>query len=390
MLGKHTDYAGGRSLLCAVERGFRVTMTRRRDAVVTVTDAATGESDRFALDADLRPARPRHWSLYPRAVARRIARNFPLARRGADMTFQSDLPSAAGLSSSSAFMISVFFALAASNDLQEHSEYGDAIQTREDLAAYLASVENGSGFRTLAGDRGVGTAGGSEDHTAILCCQRGFLSLYSFSPTELERTVAMPAGYLFAVAASGVVAEKTGAAMAHYNRAAAQTAELLRRSNAASGRADRTLATALAATPHALEELRAALMSSEDAPLAARLEQFLEESTAIVPRGADSLMAGNLEAFGALVDRSQQLAGTSLQNQVPETVMLARTARSLGAPAASAFGAGFGGSVWALVDVHHAHEFLDAWAVHYRREFPGRAADASFFLTGAGAAATEV
>jgi galactokinase len=70
--------------------------------------------------------------------------------------------------------------------------------------------------------------------------------------------------------------------------------------------------------------------------------------------------------------------------------MLARTARSLGAQAASAFGAGFGGSVWALVDVHHAHEFLDAWAAHYRREFPGRAADASFFLTGAGAAATEV
>ena len=41
-----------------------------------------------------------------------------------------------------------------------------------DLAGYLGTVENGRTFGPLAGDTGVGTFGGSEDHTAILCCRR--------------------------------------------------------------------------------------------------------------------------------------------------------------------------------------------------------------------------
>ena len=57
---------------------------------------------------------------------------------------------------------------------------------------------------------------------------------------------------------------------------------------------------------------------------------------------------GDLDAFGALVDRSQALAESLLGNQVLQTIHLASSARQLGAVAASAFGAGFGGSVSAL------------------------------------------
>ncbi len=38
VLGKHTDYAGGRSLLAAVERGFCVAAAPRKDAIVHVVD----------------------------------------------------------------------------------------------------------------------------------------------------------------------------------------------------------------------------------------------------------------------------------------------------------------------------------------------------------------
>jgi len=58
---------------------------------------------------------------------------------------------------------------------------------------------------------------------------------------------------------------------------------------------------------------------------------------------------GDGAALGGLVDRSQELTTTHLRNQVPETIFLAKAAREEGAIAASAFGAGFGGSVWALV-----------------------------------------
>ena len=45
----------------------------------------------------------------------------------------------------------------------------------------------------LEGDRGVGTFGGSEDHTAMLCCLPGSLSQYRFCPVRRERIVALPA-----------------------------------------------------------------------------------------------------------------------------------------------------------------------------------------------------
>ena len=43
---------------------------------------------------------------------------------------------------------------------------------------YLACAENGQSFRDLPGGKGVGTFGGSEDHTAILTCIAGAVSLY--------------------------------------------------------------------------------------------------------------------------------------------------------------------------------------------------------------------
>src|SRR2546422_2780194 len=102
-LGKHTDYAGGRSLICALERGFCVTASPRDDSNVRITDARRQEHAEFGLMPDLVP-RPGHWSNYPMTVASRLAQNFPVRRippagdssvaslRGADIAFVSDLP----------------------------------------------------------------------------------------------------------------------------------------------------------------------------------------------------------------------------------------------------------------------------------------------------------
>ena len=79
-----------------------------------------------------------------------------------------------------------------------------------------------------------------------------------------------------------------------------------------------------------------------------------------------------------------------LQNQVSQTVELARAARQLGAAAASAFGAGFGGSVWALVPLAAADDFLAAWSDHYATKFPADARRAAFFLSGPGPGLVEL
>ena len=41
--------------------------------------------------------------------------------------------------------------------------------------------------------------------------------------------------------------------------------------------------------------------------------------------------------------------------------------------ASSAFGAGFGGSVWALVEANDADTFAHDWLARYRSEFPDEA-----------------
>jgi galactokinase len=394
VLGKHTDYAGGRSLLCAVEQGFCVVATPGRDRRVRACNAATGELAEWPLRSDIQPRR-NHWSNYPATVVRRVAKNFPDASVGVDIAFASDLPAASGMSSSSAFMIGVFLALAEVNHLGATAPYRADICSAEALAAYLASIENGRTFGALVGDSGVGTFGGSEDHTAILCCRPATLSQYRFAPVSLERDAPMPAGHVLVVAFSGVLAEKTGAALDTYNRASRAAARVLEIWQQASGRPDATLEAAVSADPGAADEIRRAITLARDdefgaARLTARFEQFVLESRSIIPAAGDALLARDLARFGELVDRSQDAAERWLGNQVPETVGLARSARELGAVAASAFGAGFGGSVWALVPEVDSDRFSTGWERAYRQRHPGAAERAVFFQTAAGPAAMRI
>ena len=406
VLGKHTDYAGGRSLIAAAEQGICLLAVPREDQMIraaALAAAAKGSGGvsvevsvpaslvEFPFSPDLEPA-VGHWSNYLATVARRMARNFFGSLRGADIAFAGDLPVAAGMSSSSALVVACFLAMAAVNRLREREEFHANIAAPEDLAEYLGAVENGQTFRGLAGDRGVGTFGGSEDHTAMLCSQAAALAQYAYCPTRLERRLPMPAGYIFAIASSGVAAEKTGEAMEKYNRASRLAAEAARVWREATGRNDPHIAAALASAGLAVsaERVRAALAGATEKDLLARFEQFLGESEEIVPSAGDALARGDLPAFGRLVDISQKLAEGYLGNQVPETVLLARAARELGAAAASAFGAGFGGSVWALVRRDEAGRFLAPWAARYRAAFPLRAAGAAFFISGAGPAAIEL
>lgn len=397
VLGKHTDYAGGRSMVAAAERGFCLVAWPRNDDQVTVTDVVCGESVAFKMGPDLIP-RSGHWSNYPMTVARRIARNFPQVQRGADIAFASDLPPAAGMSSSSAMIVAVSLALIRVNGLHElpsGCEGAEVFRNPSILAGYVACVENGQSYSALEGDCGVGTFGGSEDHTAILCAKPGQIGQYAYCPVEFEQAIPVPVGYTFAVGVSGVVAEKTGAALEKYNRAsrlASAAAELWR---GETGRDDPHLAAALGSYPYAPEQLKKFVRTVrheefEPAALSARLEHFMIESGEIIPKAGQALAEGDLRRFGRLVDRSQQAAERLLGNQVPQTVRLAAAAREKGAVAASAFGAGFGGSVWAMVEAGRADAFLTAWADTYRREFPSNAESSSFFTTAAGPAAFRV
>ena len=373
VFGKHTDYAGGRTLVAAVPRGFAVAAGPRTDGRVRVRDLRSDAA------AEVDPVDGRvltGWASYVQVVARRLARNFPGAPLGTDLVFCSDLPRAAGLSSSSALVVGVATALAARARLAERAEWRAELRTVEEVACYFGCIENGMDFGSLRGTAGVGTHGGSEDHTAIMACRAGHVSQFRFMPSTPLGDTALPGHWTFVVAASGVHADKAGSVKDRFNRAALSARALLGCWNRVEAMPAASLASALA-SPGALEELRNRVAVAPHGEfttetLLRRLAHFVAEDGR-VPDAARACRDADVAAIGRLSDASQCDAETLLDNQVPETSALVSLARACGAYGATSFGAGFGGSAWALAPAADVAAFSAEWLTAYARRFPARA-----------------
>ncbi|MEO7588408.1 MAG: galactokinase family protein [Arachnia sp.] len=385
VFGKHTDYAGGNSLLAAVDRGVTIDLT---DADAHTTASTTASPGDVVLRAGETPELPSgHWGGYVSAVLDRLRLNFGEIRP-ARLHIDSDLPLASGMSSSSALVVALALSLIEHNGLRDTPQWRDNIHDDIDLAGYMACFENGMTFGTLEGVRGVGTFGGSEDHTAMLCCKADHLTQFRFCPIVEGESVPVPGDLSFVVAVSGLLAEKTGAALASYNQASIRTREIVSAWNDATGRTDVTIADALASDEDATEGLRAVVGHSPE--LTSRLRAFLTESEELIPSATAALRTGDLATFGHLSDLSQKNADVALGNQVPETNRLQALARELGADGASSFGAGFGGSVWALTRTSDAEAFGADWLARYTREYPRVEGRASVLVTRPGGPARQL
>lgn len=366
VFGKHTDYAGGRSLVCAVPRGFSVAALPADGREIDIVHAGAGE--RFVCALDALPAREAGWRAYALAVVRRLSANFPGARFGARIAFDSDLPHAAGISSSSALVIALAEALVARAGLEGTPAWRDAIRSDEHRAGYFGCIENGASFGSLDGDAGVGTHGGSEDHAAIVMSRTGELRQFSFDPIRLERVVSMPAGWTLVVAFTGLHAAKGAGRQADYNSLALACRRIVAAWRKQHPGDTRTLGQLVR------DGCRRSLDAVVPGDLARRLAHFASED-ARVADASEALARAEIHRFGELAAESHDAAARLLGNQVPETDALVTLARAMPAApgpaaAASAFGGGWGGSVWALVRADRADTFLADWLQAYRARYP--------------------
>ena len=395
VLGKHTDYAGGRTMVAAAERGFCMVALPRDDRQMTVIDARSGETIRFLVDPELTP-QSGSWSNYPMTVARRMARNFPGACRGADIALVSDLPPAAGMSSSSALMVGVFLVLAEVNQLPARDEYWHNIGSKTDLAGYLGTIENGQSFGTLRG----------RPRRGHLRRQRG-PHRHPLRRAEPHQPVRLLPGGVREAAAGAAGPRVCDRRQRRGGREDRRGAGKIQRGLAAglgAGRAlaarDRPRRSAPGGRPgQRAGRRRTAEIAAGDrrhrprsirAALAARLEHFMIESGEIIPEAGDALAGGDLRAFGRLVDRSQQAAERLLGNQVPETIFLA----AVGAAAGGRGRLGLWGGLWrqrlGTGGNGPGRRLSRRLGRPYRSEFPQHAPLADFFLTAAGPAAFRV
>jgi galactokinase len=345
----------------------------------------------FELDPTLAPT-VGQWANYPMSMARRLSRNFPGQLRGVDIAFSSTMPVGSGMSGSSALMMMVFTALASASRLHESPVFKANIRDAVDLSVYLACAENGQGFRGLEGDAGVGTFGGSEDHAAILNGKPDRLSLFEFSPPRLKAEFRWPREWRMVVAFSGVRAEKTREALEKYNMASRRVRDSVRCFNELAGTRYATLREVVDHEPKPggaawLKELEKAPAQGAAAvapALADRVRQFMLEDRRHIPGALEALQARDLAAFGKLVSSSHTASKKYLWNIVPEVDYLQRTACRLGAAGASGFGAGFGGSVFAVTTSDRAEELMLEWRRRYAARYPTRAGESAFFIAGPG------
>jgi galactokinase len=194
LIGEHIDYHGLPVLPMALRQRVEVTFEARSDGLIRASSGSYGTRE-FEWRDGLEPVAAGDWENYLRAAAMAVARKWGTGH-GIDATLTSDLPAAAGLSSSSALIVAFTLALLRANA---------RTASFEDLMEILPD-----------GEQFVGTRGGGMDHAAVLASCAGHASLVSFRPVAV-RHVAVPGDWAFLVADSGVHVEKSGAARERYN-----------------------------------------------------------------------------------------------------------------------------------------------------------------------------
>lgn len=332
LIGDHTDYNHLPVFPMAVQREVRIALRPRDDGVIALHSAdPTFPPVELELRPGIPPEAPGQWGNYVKAPANELARRYAVWR-GFDGLLASDIPVAAGLSSSSAIVVAVGMALAHLNEV--------AIEERA-FAELMADAE-----------RYTGTRGGAMDQTISLCARAGCAAKISFQPLRIQH-VPVPEEWRFVVADTGVRVEKSGPAQKAYN---------LRRSECedAFGRVvQEVVHSSLARTtpvsyPDLLRLLgpgRVLALGEEvlDRNLFRRFRHVVSEAGR-VEEGVDRLRAADLTGFGTLMDASHGSLRTDFLMSSRELDELTAIAREGGAVGARLTGAGLGGCIVALTD----------------------------------------
>lgn len=340
LIGEHVDYAGRPVLPMAIDRGVTLRARPRNDMHVRLanTHSRFGERE-FDVGPSIPPSPAGDWGNFAKAAVQGLARA-GLPSSGFDGLVSSNLPPAAGLSSSSALVVAVALASLAAAGEPVPPEAGPL-----PLASLLARAEHYAGAR-----------GGGMDQAAILAGRRGRALRVEFDPLRVH-AVPVPGDWSFVVADSLETAEKTGRAREVYNA-------------------------------RRLEVERALAVAGEGSlprgSVARRRLRHVESETARVGRAERALLEGDAAAFGRLMVSSHESLRDDFEVSTPRLDGLVEAALDAGASGARLTGAGLGGCIVALVPASTTAEFLSRLhAGWYERHAPSSGRDSAFAVSAA-------
>jgi N-acetylgalactosamine kinase len=389
LIGEHTDYNGLPVLPMAIERDVTIIFSPRKDRRINLINKSFWFPPRsFDISNNIRPYGAGNWGNYAKAAAQALQQVASRPLLGMDACIVGDIPSDAGLSSSSALLVAVAMTIAATNGLSIE---------RRDLAELLAR-----------GERYVGTEGGGMDQTVSLLAEPKKALKIDFFPTNAT-PVPVPEGYSFVVCNSLVAADKAGSACDAYNRrviecrlGVAMLGKILQ-DRIGPGRE----LTMLGGMKYLkIKEESAALEQIPDGPIpfrevakfigmpASRLKENALKLTSgdypkepregfkikqrvrhvlsegrRVEQAVQVLEKGNIEKFGRLMNESHDSCAKDYEISIPELDALAAICRDEGALGARLTGAGFGGCVIALVNDRDVPFFISSIVERYYHNY---------------------
>ncbi|MCR4572928.1 MAG: NTP transferase domain-containing protein [Lentisphaeria bacterium] len=214
LMGRHIDHHGGGINVMAIDRRLTMVVSPRTDNRVHVTNINPQyPDDEFAITSigcdkwldyldsestmqELANTRGK-WTNYIKAAIRRFQLISPNPLCGMDIAVVSDIPAAAGLSSSSAIVVATAEAVVALNSLH--------VSDRE----FIELCGEGEWF--------VGSRGGCGDHAAMKCGRPGKFVHLGFLPFTVGESASLPDDYAVIIADSTIKARKSEGSKDRFN-----------------------------------------------------------------------------------------------------------------------------------------------------------------------------
>ncbi len=386
LIGEHTDYNGYPVLPIAIPYSIRAVAAPRTDHTVRIDNLAPGfPSALFDVGREIPPSPPGEWQNYVKAAVTRIVQSSDRVFSGMDILFDGDIPSSAGLSSSSALVIASAMAFLAVNDIRL-----DPVELAEMMAE---------------GERYVGTQGGGMDQAICLLASRSSALKIDFFPLR-HRTIPFPEDHSIVVAHSLIRAAKTENALIRYNRRPAEcrlatllinnfyrldppirrlgdlpSTGLLGRFPDTNGFVEATFPERSYSLPRIAElagisenaVVERCLMTRSGAPmpepddgflLTNRVRHVISEA-ARVEASCEALLRFDSAAFGNLMNESHESCRRDYGISTVELDTLSSIMRDSGALGSRLTGAGFGGCAIALVRDTDLERVIASVKEHY-------------------------
>jgi len=338
LIGEHLDYNEGHVLPVAIDRSVMVAFAPRPDGRARLYSLDFQQESAFDLDEIERdPEAP--WSDYVRGVAWAL-REAGHRLSGLDAALQGDMPVGAGLSSSAALEVAALGAFETASGLW---------LDRRDLALLGQRAENCF----------VGVACGIMDQMAAALSRAGHALLIDCRSLEYEAVPLPLAGLRLVVADSGV---RRALLDSQYNlcrQECQRAAELL-----AALIADRPVTALRDVRPGDLARHGDSLPPN----LLKRARHVVEEERRVL-LSVEALRAGDVEAFGEMLNASHRSLRDDFEVSSPELDLLVELAWAQpGVMGSRLTGAGFGGCTVSLVRAEAVEAFREGVVARYCAE----------------------